>query len=561
MKTIIFFYFLIVSFSAWSLDYIGGAVSSGKETVAIRCLIKNQDNPKLCDMGQYILIKGKIKDFADLSNLEVLDLGNPTLTQNDLAYTLKELEQFDEEDFTNNKFMKYFDESYVSLSLFLVMVGQQIESKAVIGVAGASLILTAPIDVIKSPFSHLARYIQKKKQESRKKEFTKLIKELSLMKLIGANEVNPIKVSKETLQNVIELIAKDKRTSKKVVAIDLQKESLPLDEPSTSIQLIQKFKTNSKVISSPVATKDGTVIVGSHLGVVYIFSPEMRLISKFSSKDWIHGSPKVSKNNLMTIPSYDGSLYYFDLEGKMVKSVAPGGSIFSSTAELPDGTTLIGSDDGNLYFISEVGKVLRSFKTEGMIHCTPTVMKNGNIAVSSIDHKLYIIDQEANLKYTYETGAGLVHSQPIELKDGTLVFGSYDKGIHFISPEGKRKALFMTGGWVHSSPAILNKGTDKEVIVVGSNDGYIYYLNSDGTLKTKFKTGAKVISSPVVMGDGNIAVGSYDSFVYFLDGEGKLVGKFKTGLKIWSSPTLMPDGKTIVIGSGDHYLYYLQLKN
>lgn len=554
--SLVFYLFFITQ--TFAQDYVGGILVDGKRKLSLHCLEKNKNDQSLCERAQFILVEGK--------NIEVV--GESTITPDEIKYFLSEVSTMDEDDFTNNGLMKYLGQNYIGISLWCMMLGKQMESKAATGVAATSLVITTPLQLIKYPFVALTKWIQKKQAKHRIKKFNELLSAYTEMKILSERDLIKSKISKESFENILTWIDQSKLSppprrikpqSGMLKHLDLS-EQVENTTQNVAVEVLAKFKTNSKIYSSPAVAKDGTVIIGSHLGTVYIFNSQMKLQEKYKALHWIHGSPKILNNGLMTIPSYDGFLYFFNIDGKMVNKAAPGGTIFSSTAELNDGTVLMGSDDGKLYFMSkEDGQVIRSFQTQGMIHCTPKILPNGLIAVSSIDHNLYFINDKAELKYKYETLGGLAHSEPALLKDGSLVFGSYDKFVHFVDQKGKLKAKFETEGWVHSTPAILHAGTDHEVVVIGSNDGYIYFLNSDGTLKSKIKTGAKVISSPAILNDGTVVVGSYDHHVYFVNEEG-IIAKFKTNGKIWSSPAVLPDGQSIVIGSGDHYLYYLKLK-
>ena len=192
-----------------------------------------------------------------------------------------------------------------------------------------------------------------------------------------------------------------------------------------------------------------------------------------------------------------------------------------------------------------------------MVHATPTLIRDGRLLVATTTNQLFAIDPESlNVSFTFTAGGGIVHSEPRELSDGTVVFGSYDKCVYFLTPAGRLRTKFCTQGWVHGAPLILADDT----VVIGSMDGNLYFLDANGNLKAKFSTGAKVISSPVLLMDGTIVFGSYNGNVYFLSSEGALRATFKTGGKIWATPAVLGDQMSVTIGSGDHKVYFLELK-
>src|SRR3989339_842650 len=89
------------------------------------------------------------------------------------------------------------------------------------------------------------------------------------------------------------------------------------------------FLTNGAIYSSPVATANDHVVLGSHNKKIYFFDGQGKLLNTFKTKGWIHATPKGLKDNTISLRSYDGFIYFFDNLGNLIRKIKPGGSIFT----------------------------------------------------------------------------------------------------------------------------------------------------------------------------------------------------------------------------------------
>ena len=108
---------------------------------------------------------------------------------------------------------------------------------------------------------------------------------------------------------------------------------------SNFIQVINTFKTDKAIFSSPIATFNDNVIVGSHDKCVYFFSKTGNLLKKYKTDGWVHASPSVLSDSSIAIGSYDGNIYFFNERGNLKRKIKLGcGSVFTSIVELPNKT-------------------------------------------------------------------------------------------------------------------------------------------------------------------------------------------------------------------------------
>ena len=84
-----------------------------------------------------------------------------------------------------------------------------------------------------------------------------------------------------------------------------------------------KFKTENKIMSSPVIGKDGTIYVGSHDEHLYAIKENGRLKWEFEAGFWVQSSPAIAKDGTIYIGSWDGYLYAIHSESGGYQLISP----------------------------------------------------------------------------------------------------------------------------------------------------------------------------------------------------------------------------------------------
>ena len=331
------------------------------------------------------------------------------------------------------------------------------------------------------------------------------------------------------------------------------------EEPSLLseyIRVIKTFKTEKAIFSSPVATWNDNVIVGSHDKNIYFFTKDGKLITKFQTQGWVHASPSMLSDSSIAIGSYDGFIYFFNENGELQNKIKPGsGSLFTSIVELPNRLLVFGTNKKGIIFLNKEDSTSHIYPIRKWVHGTPNIIDNDKLVIGSNDKHLYIFDKNAKLLSKIKTNGWIMHSAPTPLNQNSFAVGSYDKNLYICNTEGNTVSSFKTKGRIHSTPLKLKDSK----IVFGSFDRFIYFLKPDGTLYKKFKTRKKVVSSPICLADGTIIVGSYDKHLYFFSPQGVLLGKYKTKGKIFATPIVL-DNNTIVVCSTNGYIEFLKVK-
>lgn len=547
--------FIMFSAQVYADEFVGGIIrKNNKESIVVKCIEKESD--EICKRAHFFF-----KTEDDYKQLGKLELSKEVIED-----FLEEVLQFELEDLTNDRAFDSLTMDYIGLTSWLYMVALQSEHKAFIGTTGVIKTIAFPIEIIKKPFSFISKKIHSAKQKNRDDKLSTYFSTMTDLRLLKEKDLIKIKIDKDQFDDLVVKLDRsvfieknENKKLKRITRINHEKVNI-----HRNVELVSIYKANTKIYSSAGVNKSDESVIASHTGMVYFFDKDFQLTKKVKSPNWVHQVVKYhEKNKVFTVPSYDGGLFLYNGKGEVKDVIYPGGEIFSPTLELPNKNLVIGSDDGHVYVIDLKTKEKIAIKTEKMVHGQPLLMDDEYIVFGSNDHKLYFCDLQGNILDVFETNGPLVHSAPVLLNNGQLVFGSYDKNIYFVKFNGKKASLVKkvpTNGWVHSSPLVAKDENGDEIIVIGSNDGYLYFLANDGKVINRFDAHGKVISSPAQLKDGTIVVGSYDGNVYFVDLKGQEVAKFKTNNKIWSSPAVFSDGMTIIIGSGDHTIYFLRIK-
>ena len=309
--------------------------------------------------------------------------------------------------------------------------------------------------------------------------------------------------------------------------------------------LAWKFRTNGRVISSPLVMGDA-VYVGSTDGNVYALARgDGSLRWKFETKGAVNSSPAAARG-LVIVTSLDGRVYAIDAStGKQRWTFATKGEsrftapgihgamphtelmadpfdVFLSSPVIAGGTLYVGSGDHHVYALDvESGALKWAFATGNVVHASPAVA-DGVVYVGSWDRNMYALDAATGReRWRFQTGDDtLIYNQigiasSAAVAGGAVFFGCRDGHFYAVDARtGKQRwSVDNKMGWVISSPAV--------------HDGVVYFPTSDGrrfkavdaaTGDVKYSVENKAISfsSPAIVG-GVVYFGSSDGWVRALD--------------------------------------------
>jgi len=220
---------------------------------------------------------------------------------------------------------------------------------------------------------------------------------------------------------------------------------------------ITEIAIKGAAYSTPIKTKDNTVVLGTHKKSLYFLTADS--IKKiFRTKLWIHATPEIVYDTLISIGSYDGNMYFFTEDGELQKTIRPGGRIFTNPVQLDSLWMSFATAFKGLWFYNLHADSLFLAKIDKFTHGSPTVFDNNKVCIGSNDKKMHFYDHVGNTLSTFTTNGWIMHSKALVQSDSVVVFGSYDNNLYSVSSSGNLQWSFATQGKIHASPQQFSNG-------------------------------------------------------------------------------------------------------
>src|SRR3954469_18948389 len=200
----------------------------------------------------------------------------------------------------------------------------------------------------------------------------------------------------------------------------------PYRAPTSRPHILWSMETRGPVTSSPAIAADGSIVVGSHDGELYLVGRDGKPVWRFATGDLVFSSPALVGGGIAYIGSDDDHLYALDLGGRRALWRFRIGSCPQSVGVGPEASRCD-------------------------VDAGPTVGPDGVIYPGG--DAVYAINGDGTLRWRFTTG-GHVSSAPALLPDGTAVAGSQDNLVYAIAPDGTKRWDFRAGSDVESAPAI-----------------------------------------------------------------------------------------------------------
>jgi outer membrane protein assembly factor BamB len=322
-----------------------------------------------------------------------------------------------------------------------------------------------------------------------------------------------------------------------------------------------------------------------------------RVLARLHTDRRVSAQVIAAQDDLLVVGSHDGVVYGFTPAGRRRWRVATGDRVYSTALAL-DGGVYVGSDVDRFLSLDLRGALRVALATEDDADTAAVMASDGALRFAS-GRTVYAVAPDLTVRWRFDAG-NKVYSSPAVTTDGVTVFGSQDDHLYALGPDGMLRWRLRTGGDVDAPPAIDAAG----IIYVGSDDGFVYAVRPDGTLRWRHAVGGHVragvalgldrtlvvgtfgprvrvvaldtetgrerwsvpVSAPptadvgvmsgaLVDADGHYAVGTPDDEVLLLDAEGAVTHRVRLGGDVDSAPVLVRDGLLAVgCDDGDVYL-------
>jgi outer membrane protein assembly factor BamB len=118
-------------------------------------------------------------------------------------------------------------------------------------------------------------------------------------------------------------------------------------------------------------------------------------------------SPLVTAAGRVIVGSFDGHIHAYDgAGGQPAWKVPTREHVYASAAQAPDGTIYLPSADGTLYALGEDGAVRWSFDTLDPIRSSPAIDGGGTIYFGGGDGRLYALNPDGTRRWSFDTSEG-----------------------------------------------------------------------------------------------------------------------------------------------------------
>jgi outer membrane protein assembly factor BamB len=322
----------------------------------------------------------------------------------------------------------------------------------------------------------------------------------------------------------------------------------PFRVPSTTLRWAFSFPTAGQggnvALSSPSIAADGTLYVGSQVGVFYAVSPAGAQKWSYATGAPISASPAIGADGTVFVGSNDKSLYAFRPDGSILWTLPTGGAV-TSPALGPDGTVYAVSQDGILHAVDpSTGAAKWTFTGIGPTEDpSPAVGADGTVLVPFADGVLHAVGPDGTERWAFTNSTSILTPATVGA-DQSVYFGG--GSLVAVSPTHLELWSQPDADSVSGMPAL-------------GADGSVYFTSGDGTLYAAAATGASLwtystmyqLEEATVDGAGRLYFGSRGAGVFVVDSNGAQVSTpLLPGGDVRSTPVVGADG-TLYVASGD----------
>lgn len=323
-------------------------------------------------------------------------------------------------------------------------------------------------------------------------------------------------------------------------------------------RVLARLHTEGRVSAQVVAAEDDLLVVGSHDGVVYGFTPGGGRRWRVATGDRVYGTALATADGLYVGSDVDRFLS-LDRRGGLRVALATEDDADTSAALAPDGSLRFAS--GRTVYAAEPDLTVRwRFDAGNKVYSSPVVTPDGLTIFGSQDDHIYALGPDGMLRWRVQTG-GDVDAPPALDAEGNIYVGSDDGCVYSLAPSGALRWRRPVGGYVRAGVAL---GLDHTVVVgtFGPRVRMVALDRERGQERWSLPIPAAptrdvgIASAALVDAEGWYAFGAPDDGFYILDDRGREVHRVILGGDVDSAPVLLRDG-LVAVGCDDGDVYLL----
>lgn len=321
------------------------------------------------------------------------------------------------------------------------------------------------------------------------------------------------------------------------------------------------FRTEGRITAQPVVAPNGTVVVGSHDGVLYGLDPVSATARfRLQTGDRIYASAVITPDARVYAGSDADRLFSLDASGHLQWALATDDDADTAPAIAPDGSLRFAA--GRVLYATETDLTVRwRVRFGGKLFASPTVLDDGTTLIGSQDDRLHAIDPSGVERWSYPTGGDV--DATVSVHGDTAYVGSDDGYVHAVSlRDGQRRWRTRVGGYVR---AAIAQGLDGTLVVgtFGPRPAIVALSRIDGQERWRIAVPGGPptaewggLSAALVDRDGRYAIGTPSGQVWLIEPDGTVYFRVALREPVDTAPVLTADGE-LVVGSDDGAVYFL----
>lgn len=329
-----------------------------------------------------------------------------------------------------------------------------------------------------------------------------------------------------------------------------------------SPRVLGRQRATARISSQLVVALDGSLVFGSHDGLVYAVSPARDAIAwRFSTGDRVYPTPLVHPDGRVYVGSDSDRFYSLTPRGRLGVGLATDDDADTSAVVVPDGTMRFAAGRA-LYSVDPELTVRWRLDFGGKVFSSPAASSDGTVFVGCQDNGVYSVNAEGGVRWRSSTGGDVDASPVIDEARGRVYVGSDDGAVRaFATGDGAEIWTAHVGGYVRAPVAL---GLDGTLVVgtYGPRTRVVALDSNDGTLRWSIAIPGPptedygIASAALVDGDGRYALGTPDDAVLFVDPDGTVAARVALPADVDSSPVLVAD-RLLAVGCDDGGMYWL----
>ena len=311
-------------------------------------------------------------------------------------------------------------------------------------------------------------------------------------------------------------------------------------------EIIWRYNTGGRIITSPVEGEDGTIYFGSEDRFLYALYNDGTLKWRLYLEDRITDTLTIGYDGTLYAGSRRGFLIAVNPLGKQVWKIKLKGRPFGSPAAGPDGSLYLATDEGWLYSISHTGFIRWEIKLPSDPAVSPVF--GTDIYIGLGNERIYAYNINGGRKWTF-----LLSGQPesLALSLDSIYVGTDNSTLVSIDFTGTRAWNTSLSGPVRSVVVLTS---DRVICTPGSS---VIMLDSSGNIIWN-KSGRSLQTDAAVLSDGIISL-DVNGHLSWLDLNGSPVGELKGGVP--SGRLLTSADGSVYVGSRDWLFYKYGFKD